>query len=109
MVLLAEGVRFTTPRFVALVVIVGAFSQSAAVAEQMRRADTLSIGVTVAPICTIAVTPGEWTADGAVNLACRNLPENHPEPLVTPMQQSGIESVPRLSVAVGRRHELLTA
>jgi hypothetical protein len=91
---LAEGVRFTTPRFVALVVIVGAFSQSPAVAEQMtRRADTLAIGVTVDPICTIAVIPNAWTADEAVNLACRNLPDAHPEPQVTRLELSGIKSV----------------
>ena len=64
-------------------------------AEQYSGAtdNTLRIGVTVDPTCTIAVTSGEWTADKAVDLACRNLPASHPQPQVMPQEQTGMKSM----------------
>jgi hypothetical protein len=42
----------------------------------------LSVSVAVSPTCTIAVTPGEWSANEAIDVQCRNLPDGHPDPLV---------------------------
>ena len=57
---------------------------SSAVAEQQssRKDEALTIGVTVDPTCTVAVTPGKREPEEAIRLACRNLRENQPEPLV---------------------------
>jgi hypothetical protein len=46
--------------------------------------DTLKIGVTVDPTCTVKVTPGESVPDAAITLACRNLHRAQPEPLLVP-------------------------
>ena len=78
----SEGVKYS--RLLALLVALAVISRSPAVAEQLssRTDDRLRIGVTVDPICTVVVTPGEWSADEAVDVACRNLPESHPEPSI---------------------------
>jgi len=75
-------------RWFALFVALCAISTSA-VAEQLssRSDETLTIGVTVDPTCTVAVTPGKREPEEAVRLACRNLRENQPAPLVLEAQQ----------------------
>jgi hypothetical protein len=42
----------------------------------------LTVSVSVTPICTVAVRPGE-SVDHAVDVHCRNLGSMQPEPLVT--------------------------
>jgi hypothetical protein len=53
---------------------------SAVHAQTTGRDHRLTVSVTVSPICTVAVTPGEQSADEAVDVQCRNLAEGQPEP-----------------------------
>ena len=78
------------PRLLVLLVALAAISRSPAVAEQRssRADETLTIGVTVDPTCTVAVTPGEREPAEAIGLACRNFREGQPAPLV-------LEAAPR--------------
>jgi hypothetical protein len=70
------------PRVLALLVVLACFSRSPATAEQLKRAEALTIGVAVHPTCTVAVTAGETDPDEAINLACRNLRKTQPAPLL---------------------------
>jgi hypothetical protein len=73
----------SAPRVIALLVLVAAFSQPLAVAEQVsNRAEVLTIGVTVEPTCTVAVNAGERKPDGAIDLLCRNFRGGQPQPLL---------------------------
>jgi hypothetical protein len=77
-----------TRRWFILFVAVCAVSSSA-VAEQLsnRIDDALTIGVTVDPTCTVAITPGKREPEEAIRLACRNLRENQPQPLLLEAEQ----------------------
>ena len=46
-------------------------------------AGKLVVTVTVPPICTVAVTPGEWSAAEAIDVQCRNLADDQPQPVVS--------------------------
>jgi hypothetical protein len=46
-------------------------------------AGKLVVTVTVPPICTVAVTPGEWSAEEAIDVQCRNLAADQPQPVVS--------------------------
>jgi hypothetical protein len=75
-----------SPRLIALLLLLlASTSLSPAVAEQSSGTgteDTLRIGVTVDPTCTVKVTPGESAPDAAIKLACRNLRAGQPTPLL---------------------------
>jgi hypothetical protein len=74
---------YLSPRSIALALTLVWTAGSVVVLTEKTAFDTnLVVGVAVDSACTIAVTPGEWSADGAVELDCRNLPDSHPEPLV---------------------------
>jgi hypothetical protein len=73
--------------FVLLVVLAGA-SRSPVTAQQMKRAEALTIGVTVDPTCTVAVVSGETQPDNAIDLVCRNFREGQPQPIL-------LEAAPR--------------
>ena len=75
-------------RWFMLFVVLSAISGSA-VAEQRssRKDEALTIGVTVDPTCTVAITPGKREPEEAIRLACRNLRENQPAPLVLEAEQ----------------------
>jgi hypothetical protein len=78
-----SAMAFPSPRSIALALALVWTAGSAVVLAEKTASDTdLTVGVTIDPTCTIAVSPGEWSADEAVELDCRNLPESHPEPLV---------------------------
>ena len=79
----SEGMKYS--RLLVLLVALAAIARSPATADQLssRTEEALTIGVIVDPICTLAVTPGEWSADEAIDIACRNLPKSHPAPRVT--------------------------
>ena len=78
-----------SPRWFVLFVVLSAMSTSAVAEQQSNRTDdTLTIGVTVDPTCTVAVTPGKREPEEAIRLTCRNLRENQPEPLI-------LETAPR--------------
>jgi hypothetical protein len=57
-----------------------------AIAEQpteiTKTSESLTIGVSVDPTCTVAVRRGEEVAERAVGLSCRNMRDNQPEPIV---------------------------
>ena len=42
----------------------------------------MTVSVSVTPICTVAVRPGEWS-DRAIDVQCRNLGASQPPPLVS--------------------------
>jgi hypothetical protein len=77
---LRGAVTSHSPRLVALVLALTWFAGSAVHAQTSGRDHHLTVSVTVSPICTVAVTPGEQTDDGAVDVQCRNLAEGQPEP-----------------------------
>ena len=58
-------------------------SQSAVAEQQSTRAEALTIGVTVDPICTVAITAAEFERDDAIDVNCRNLRYGQPAPLVS--------------------------
>jgi hypothetical protein len=67
-----------------LVVLLSTASAGEALAQKPANgAAKMVVSVTVPPICTVAVTPGEWSADEAIDVQCRNLPADHPQPVVT--------------------------
>ena len=68
------------PRLIVLLVALAAVSRSPAVAEQRssRGEGALTIGVTVDPTCTIAVSPGQREIEDSVELSCRNLRDSQP-------------------------------
>jgi hypothetical protein len=75
-------------RWFILFVAICAVSSSATAEQLSSRIDeALKIGVTVDPTCTVAVTPGKREPEEAIRLACRNLRENQPEPLVLEAEQ----------------------
>ena len=80
--------RMKSSRWFILFVAICAVSSSA-IAEQLssRTDDALTIGVTVDPTCTVAVTPGKRGPEEAIRLACRNLRESQPEPVVLEAEQ----------------------
>ncbi len=43
----------------------------------------LTVTVTVAPVCTVAVTPDESSADHTVAVRCRNLSGSQPQPIIS--------------------------
>lgn len=72
-------------RAFAVIMLLGCgLSLSAALAEQQTSTsdDAMRISVTVAPTCTIGVTPAERTSADAVAVACRNFRAGQPQPLV---------------------------
>ena len=73
---------------IGLFLVLAGSSRSPATADQMKRAEALTIGVTVEPTCTVAVNPRERKPEEAIDLLCRNFRESQPEPLV-------LETVPR--------------
>jgi hypothetical protein len=78
-----SAMAYLSPRSIALALTLVCTAGSVVVLTEKTAFDTnLVVGVAVDSACTIAVTPGEWSADEAVELDCRNLPDSHPEPLV---------------------------
>jgi hypothetical protein len=78
-----SAMAYLSPRSIALALTLVWTAGSVVVLTEKTAFDTnLVVGVAVDSACTIAVTPGEWSADEAVELDCRNLPDSHPEPLV---------------------------
>ncbi len=79
-----SAMAYLSPRSIALALtLVWTFGSVVVLTEKTAFDTNLVVGVAVdSAACTIAVTPGEWSADGAVELDCRNLPDSHPEPLV---------------------------
>ena len=61
----------------------------------------LTVSVTVTPICTVAVKPGEQTAGDAINVRCRNLGANQPEPIVSETTVESTEESSASSDAIG--------
>jgi hypothetical protein len=70
------------PRVLALLIVLACVARSPATAEQLKRAEALTIGVAVHPTCTVAVSPGETEPEEAIKLACRNLRQSQPAPLL---------------------------
>ena len=72
------------PRSVALTLTILATAAYPAVAGTPRSNQDahLTVSVTVPPICTVQIADGESTAEEAVVLRCRNLPDQHPEPRI---------------------------
>jgi hypothetical protein len=72
------------PQFLALAVATLVTVAYPAVAGTLldNQAARLTVSVTVSPICSVEITEGEATADEAVVLQCRNLPDQHPEPRI---------------------------
>ncbi len=80
---LPGAVTVDSPRLVAFVLAFAWWAGSSAVhAQTSGRDHHLTVSVTVSPICTVAVTPGEQPDDEAVDVQCRNLAEGQPEPEV---------------------------
>jgi hypothetical protein len=78
-----SAMAYPSPRSIALALALVWTAGSTAVLAGKTASDTnLTVGVTIDPTCTIAVTAGEWSADEAVEVDCRNLPDSHPDPLV---------------------------
>jgi hypothetical protein len=61
----------------------------------------LTVSVTVTPICTVAVKPGELSAGGAIDVRCRNLAANQPEPIVSETIIESIEETSAPADAIG--------
>jgi hypothetical protein len=58
----------------------------------------LTVSVTVSPICTVAVTPGEWLSDQAIDVRCRNFAAGQPQPVVTRTPLQATEDRPGASL-----------
>ena len=43
----------------------------------------LTVSVTVTPICTVAVRPGEWRPEHAIDVRCRNFAVSQPQPVIS--------------------------
>ena len=80
--------KFPALYLFALLVVLAGVSRSPVAAEQMKRAEALTIGVTVDPTCTVAVVPGESRPDMAIDLLCRNFRDGQPQPIL-------VEAAPR--------------
>jgi hypothetical protein len=63
---------------------------SGAVIAQKSGRDHLTVRVTVSPICTVAVTPGELS-DKAVDVQCRNLSQTQPEPDIAAAAEASVD------------------
>lgn len=75
-----------SPHSVALALALLVTAGSSAVLAQRSahgRGTHLAVSVAVASICSVTVTPGEWSATEAVNVQCRNFSSNEPEPVVS--------------------------
>ena len=75
-----------SPHSVALALaLLGTAGSSVGLAQKSApgRATHLAVSLVVAPICSVTVTPGEWSAAEAVNVQCRNFSSNEPEPVVS--------------------------
>jgi hypothetical protein len=74
--------RSRSPRAIALAIAL--LSTPGLIAQRRPTGGTeLAVRVTVTPICTVAVRPGVWSPDDAVDVRCRNLGAMQPPPLVT--------------------------
>ena len=66
-----------------LLVLLSTAGSDVSRAQRANGAAKLVVSVSVPPICTVAVTPGQLSASEAVAVRCRNLPASHPQPVVT--------------------------
>jgi len=69
-------------RIFALTLALGGIATTAVADQQLKRAESMNITVTVDPTCTVAVKHGEREPDGAIGLACRNFRQGQPKPLL---------------------------
>jgi hypothetical protein len=65
------------------ILVWGVVSAGVAFAQRANGASKLMVTVTVPPICTVAVTAGALSAENAIDVRCRNLPREHPQPVVS--------------------------
>ncbi len=72
----------------------------AVIAQKSGRDRRLTVSVTVPPICIVAVTPGERSADEAVDVQCRNLSEGQPEPQIDDSAETSVEDSTRADEAL---------
>jgi hypothetical protein len=66
-----------------LLILLSTVGSSGTVAQKTSGGSKLVVSVTVPPICTVAVSPGQMSPTDAIAVSCRNLPESHPLPVVT--------------------------
>ena len=66
------------------VLVFALLSTAGLLAQKGGSGAELTVSVKVAPICTVAVTPGEWTVDQAIDVRCRNLAISQPQPVISP-------------------------
>jgi hypothetical protein len=69
-----------------LLLLLSTAGANATLAQKAGGGAKLMVTVTVPPICTVAVTPGQLSAAEAIAVRCRNLPDSHPQPVVTEAQ-----------------------
>jgi hypothetical protein len=86
----ASPTSMKSPRVVAVLLLLAAVVCSPAVADaHSTRSDAMRIAVTVDPICTVAVSAGQWSIGNAVSVVCRNLRLYQPAPAVTGIGANG--------------------
>jgi hypothetical protein len=68
------------PPLCALILAVACISRPAVAEQQSTASESMTIGVTVEPTCTVKVNPGERKPEDAIHMLCRNFRDSQPQP-----------------------------